>query len=84
MIDDDIQNGTSYQLNCSAYADPAPSYSWTLNDDKNIPNAVNHSRILLLYPVTLRNTGTYKCIVSNKEGNALTSANITVFGELKM
>ena len=80
---DDVQNGTSYKLNCSAYGDPALKYSWTINGTRNIPNAIpiNGDKTLHINPVTIENEGIYKCLVTNIEGNASTTASITVFGE---
>ena len=80
---DDVQNGTSYKLNCSAYGDPALKYSWTINGTQNIPNAIPISgdKTLHINPVTIENEGIYKCLVTNIEGNASTTASITVFGE---
>ena len=83
LKNDDVQNGTSYQLNCSAEGDPALQYTWTRNGNQNIPNAnlTNRNKTLHLYPVKIDNEGTYKCVVSNIKGNASTAANITVFGK---
>jgi hypothetical protein len=83
LEDDHVEIGTSYKLNCSAYGDPALKYSWTINDNQNIPNAIpiNGNKTLHINPITIENEGTYKCVVTNIEGNASTTANITVFGE---
>ena len=83
MKDNDIENGTSYVLNCSAYGDPELTYSWFFNGKKSIPNAGknNTKSTLRINPVTIDNEGIYTCLVSNIEGNASTTANITVFGE---
>jgi hypothetical protein len=83
LKDNDVQNGTSYKLNCSAYGDPALKYAWAINGNQNIPNAIpiNGSKTLHINPVTIENEGIYKCLVTNIEGNASTTANITVFGE---
>ena len=78
----DVKNGTSYKLNCSAYGDPALQYSWNMNGKKIVPNAVliNGNKTLHINPVTIKNEGTYTCVVTNLEGNASTTAKITVFG----
>jgi hypothetical protein len=78
-----VQNGTSYKLNCSAYGDPALNYSWTINGNQNISNAVtiNGGKTLHINQVTINNEGTYTCMVTNIEGKASTTANITIFGE---
>ena len=83
MQNDDVQNGTSYKLNCSAYGDPALTYYWTKDGNQNIPNEtlINGGKTLLINQVTIDNEGTYTCIVLNIEGNASTTANITVFGK---
>ena len=83
LENDDVQNGTSYKLNCSAYGDPALNYSWTINGNQNIPNAItiNGGKTLHISHVTINNEGTYTCTVTNIEGKASTTANITIFGE---
>jgi hypothetical protein len=82
LQNDDVQNGTSYNLNCSAYGDPALTYLWTKDGNQNIPNAkqVNGNKTLHINQVTIDNEGTYTCMVSNIEGSASTTANVTVFG----
>ena len=83
LQNDDVQNGTSYNLTCSAYGDPALTYLWTKDGNQNIPNAnqVNGNKTLQINQVTIDNEGTYTCMVSNIEGNASTAANVTVFGK---
>ena len=83
LKNDDVQNGTSYKLNCTADGDPALQYSWNLNGRQYVPNGVllNGSKTLHINPVTIDNEGIYACIVTNIEGNASTTANITVFGQ---
>ena len=82
LKNDDVENGTSYELNCSAYGDPALEYSWNINGKQIVPNAVliNGNKTLHINPVTIENEGTYTCVVTNVEGNASTTAKITVFG----
>ena len=82
LENDDVENGTSYKLNCSAYGDPALQYSWNINRRKNVPNAVliNGNKTLHINPVTIENEGTYTCVVTNVEGKASTTAKIMVFG----
>ncbi|XP_028394789.1 hemicentin-1-like [Dendronephthya gigantea] len=86
LKDDDIENGTSYVLNCSAYGDPELTYSWFFNGEKSISNAAKNNTKSSLYinPVTIDNEGIYTCMVSNIEGNKTTKANITVFARPKI
>ncbi|XP_028410342.1 uncharacterized protein LOC114532921 [Dendronephthya gigantea] len=86
LKDNDIENGTSYVLNCSAYGDPKLTYSWLFNGKKSIPNAAKNNTKSSLYinPVTVDNEGIYTCMVSNIEGNKTTTANITVFARPKI
>ena len=83
LQNDDVQNGTSYNITCNAYGDPALIYLWTKDGNRNIPNAkqVNGNKTLQINQVTIDNEGTYTCMVSNIEGNASTTANVTVFGK---
>ena len=79
----DLRNRSSFQLNCSGFGDPALTYSWTMNGSETIPNAelINKNKTLHIYPVNIKNEGTYTCLIKNVEGNASTTSNITVFGE---
>ena len=54
-----------------------------MNGNENIPNAelINENKTLYIYPINIKNEGTYTCLVKNVEGNASTTSNITVFGE---
>ena len=83
LQNDDVENGTSYNLNCDAYGDPALTYSWAKDGNKSISNAtpINGGKTLHINPVTFENEGTYTCTVSNIEGKASTTANIRVFGK---
>ena len=80
---DDVENGTSYKLNCTAYGDPILTYSWRLNGKWKIPNSykTERNKTLVIHPFKLENQGIYMCFVENVEGNASTIANITVFGK---
>ena len=82
LNNDDVENGTSYKLNCTADGDPALQYFWNMNGRQYIPNAVqvNENKTLHINPVTIDNEGTYTCMVTNIEGNASTTANIAIFG----
>ncbi|XP_046846179.1 receptor-type tyrosine-protein phosphatase S-like isoform X2 [Xenia sp. Carnegie-2017] len=78
---DDVENGTLYKLNCTAYGDPILTYSWRLDGKWKIPNSykTERNKTLVIHPFKLENQGIYMCLVENVEGNASTIANITVF-----
>lgn len=86
LEDDDVRNGTSYQLNCSATGDPDPTYKWTRNGKPNVPNSATtlNSSLLKIDPVTIENEGIYTCTVQNIQGNASSTAKITVYGKLTL
>ena len=83
LHDADIENGTSHQLNCSAYGDPNVTYKWSKDGSQIIPNSevINQNKSLKVVIVTIQSEGIYKCMVENSVGNDSTTANITVFGK---
>ncbi|KAE8300451.1 hypothetical protein D5F01_LYC00592 [Larimichthys crocea] len=70
-----IKAGSPLLLNCSAWGNPSPSYSWTL------PSGSPHSsssNVLTIDSVASANGGLYTCSVSNSRGTINVEFNVTV------
>ncbi|XP_076004261.1 vascular cell adhesion protein 1-like isoform X1 [Genypterus blacodes] len=67
--------GEPLSLNCSAIANPAPSYTWTLPPAR--PHSFNSS-VLNISSVALVDGGQYVCVISNERGNVTVTYNVTV------
>ncbi|XP_027139227.1 vascular cell adhesion protein 1 isoform X2 [Larimichthys crocea] len=70
-----IKTGSPLLLNCSAWGNPSPSYSWTL------PSGSPHSsssNLLAIDSVASADGGLYTCSVSNSRGTINVEFNVTV------
>ncbi|XP_027139229.1 immunoglobulin superfamily member 10 isoform X3 [Larimichthys crocea] len=70
-----IKAGSPLLLNCSAWGNPSPSYSWTL------PSGSPHSsssNVLTIDSVASADGGLYTCSVSNSRGTINVEFNVTV------
>ena len=63
----------TFTLRCEAYGDPLPSYTWQHNG-RNI----SHSSVYIKSLVTVKDSGSYTCIATNRAGGILNSDNKTV------
>ncbi|TKS69422.1 Hemicentin-2 [Collichthys lucidus] len=70
-----IKAGSPLLLNCSAWGNPSPSYSWTL------PSGSPHSsssNVLSIDSVASADGGLYTCSVSNSRGTINVEFDVTV------
>ena len=78
-----VPAGDSLNLSCNVVsANPIPNmYTWTyVNDGLTLTETSN---ILILFPVTLDNVGTYRCEATNLAGTGMDSLSFHLAGQLQ-
>ena len=79
---------TRTQLLCLALGLPAPTVTWTKNDQHISPTGPNYrmhrTGTLEFSSVNVEDTGSYTCTASNEAGNASRTVNLKVQGELSV
>uniref|UniRef100_A0A3B4XBZ9 Ig-like domain-containing protein n=1 Tax=Seriola lalandi dorsalis TaxID=1841481 RepID=A0A3B4XBZ9_SERLL len=73
--------GNPLQLNCSAAANPGPSYSW-MHSSHRLSTSLQS--LLYIKSVTSENEGQYICMVSNNVGYINVTFNVVVKSEFKL
>ncbi|KAG7255243.1 hypothetical protein CRUP_017165, partial [Coryphaenoides rupestris] len=61
-----ITEGETLLLNCTAYSNPSPVYSWRCPDNSTVSN---HS-VLTIHSAGFNHGGQYVCVTSNNQGSA--------------
>ncbi|KAG7276811.1 hypothetical protein CRUP_008761 [Coryphaenoides rupestris] len=61
-----ITEGETLLLNCTAYSNPSPVYSWRCPDNSTVSN---HS-VLTIHSAGFNHEGQYVCVTSNNQGSA--------------
>ncbi|XP_076144804.1 vascular cell adhesion protein 1-like [Alosa pseudoharengus] len=72
-----LTEGDRLELNCTADANPSPTYEWR-HDNKTLENN-NSSSTLLIESVEMDSAGVYKCIVSNTQGDVSVKMTVAVW-----
>ncbi|XP_059183206.1 uncharacterized protein LOC131961946, partial [Centropristis striata] len=74
-----VTEGNPLQLNCSAMANPSPSYTWTL-PSAPARTSPSNSSVHTVVSVTPADGGQYSCSVSNNMGRITVKFNVVVKG----
>lgn len=69
------------QLQCLAHGTPPLHYQWTKVNSSLPEHATVRESILHIHPATTQDSGTYRCLVSNRVGSAEAVAQVWVQGE---
>lgn len=76
--------GEMSEFTCQFHGDPLPTVTWlkdghplTHNPDFDIVDRANRSKLTVFYP-TADHEGTYDCVITNKHGEALSSATLDI------
>lgn len=87
LEDTRVKPGSDIIITVNYLGKPEPSVKWYVDNDElskddgiTIETEPGHS-MLFLDGFTKDDSGTYKCVIANKMGQATTSANITLVGE---
>ncbi|KAJ6656843.1 hypothetical protein lerEdw1_003174 [Lerista edwardsae] len=75
-----IRAGEVLQLQCLAHGTPPLRFAWTKVNGSLSGRAVVREGILHISPATPRDSGTYRCLVSNRVGSAEALAQVQVQG----
>ncbi|XP_066493850.1 basement membrane-specific heparan sulfate proteoglycan core protein isoform X4 [Tiliqua scincoides] len=75
-----IRAGEALQLQCLAHGTPPLRYEWTKANGSLSGRAMVREGILHISPTTRRDSGTYRCLVSNRVGSAEALAQVQVQG----
>ncbi|KAG5278350.1 hypothetical protein AALO_G00098000 [Alosa alosa] len=71
-----LTEGDRLELNCTADANPSPTYEWR-RDNKTLENN-SSSSTLLIESVEMDSAGVYECIVSNTQGKVSVKIRVDV------
>ncbi|CAM4577609.1 unnamed protein product [Lepidochelys kempii] len=75
-----VQAGEAVQLQCLAHGTPPLRYQWTKANGSLSSHAVLRESALHISPTAPEDSGTYRCLVSNRVGSAETFAQVSVQG----
>uniref|UniRef100_A0A674KFP3 Heparan sulfate proteoglycan 2 n=1 Tax=Terrapene triunguis TaxID=2587831 RepID=A0A674KFP3_9SAUR len=75
-----VSAGEAVQLQCLAHGTPPLHYQWSKANGSLSSNAVLRESALHIRPTVPEDSGTYRCLVSNRVGSAETFAQVTLFG----
>ncbi|XP_043356008.1 basement membrane-specific heparan sulfate proteoglycan core protein isoform X9 [Dermochelys coriacea] len=75
-----VQVGEAVQLQCLAHGTPPLHYQWTKANGSLSSHAVLRESALHISPIAPEDSGTYRCLVSNRVGSAETFAQVSVEG----
>ncbi|EMP24866.1 Basement membrane-specific heparan sulfate proteoglycan core protein, partial [Chelonia mydas] len=75
-----VQAGEAVQLQCLAHGTPPLRYQWTKANGSLSSHAVLRESALHISPIAPEDSGTYRCLVSNRVGSAETFAQVSVQG----
>ncbi|XP_048104800.1 carcinoembryonic antigen-related cell adhesion molecule 5-like isoform X2 [Alosa alosa] len=73
-----LTEGDRLELNCTADANPSPTYEWR-RDNKTLENISSSSSTLLIESVEMDSAGVYECIVSNTQGKVSVKMTVAVW-----
>ncbi|XP_062822809.1 basement membrane-specific heparan sulfate proteoglycan core protein isoform X3 [Anolis carolinensis] len=78
-----VRSGDMVQLQCLAHGTPPLRYRWSKDGDRRLPgHAVVREGLLHLGPIVPRDSGAYRCTVSNRVGEGEALAQVRVQGSL--
>uniref|UniRef100_A0A674KBM4 Heparan sulfate proteoglycan 2 n=1 Tax=Terrapene triunguis TaxID=2587831 RepID=A0A674KBM4_9SAUR len=75
-----VSAGEAVQLQCLAHGTPPLHYQWSKANGSLSSNAVLRESALHIRPTVPEDSGTYRCLVSNRVGSAETFAQVSVQG----
>ncbi|XP_054857961.1 basement membrane-specific heparan sulfate proteoglycan core protein isoform X3 [Eublepharis macularius] len=75
-----VRAGEVVQLQCLAHGTPPLRYEWSKVDGSLPGHAVVREAVLHISPATPQDSGTYRCLVSNRVGSAEALAQVRVRG----
>uniref|UniRef100_A0A674KCR5 Heparan sulfate proteoglycan 2 n=1 Tax=Terrapene triunguis TaxID=2587831 RepID=A0A674KCR5_9SAUR len=78
-----VSAGEAVQLQCLAHGTPPLHYQWSKANGSLSSNAVLRESALHIRPTVPEDSGTYRCLVSNRVGSAETFAQVSVQGEYR-
>uniref|UniRef100_A0A8C5F0B5 Heparan sulfate proteoglycan 2 n=1 Tax=Gopherus evgoodei TaxID=1825980 RepID=A0A8C5F0B5_9SAUR len=76
-----VAAGEAVRLQCLAHGTPPLRYQWSKTNGSLSSNAVLRESALHISPTAPEDSGTYRCLVSNRVGSAETFAQVSVQGE---
>ena len=87
LEDKTVQVSTNHTFVCTALGDPRLVFTWRFNEERLDNTGPKYSittnttvSVLVITDVTGLDEGVYKCLVSNRFGQATISAHLTVQG----
>ncbi|XP_053865478.1 basement membrane-specific heparan sulfate proteoglycan core protein isoform X4 [Malaclemys terrapin pileata] len=75
-----VSAGEAVQLQCLAHGTPPLHYQWSKANGSLSSNAVLRESALHIRPTVPEDSGTYRCLVSNRVGSAETFAQVNIQG----
>uniref|UniRef100_A0A8C0JBH2 Heparan sulfate proteoglycan 2 n=1 Tax=Chelonoidis abingdonii TaxID=106734 RepID=A0A8C0JBH2_CHEAB len=78
-----VTAGEAVRLQCLAHGTPPLRYQWSKTNGSLSSNAVLRESALHISPTVPEDSGTYRCLVSNRVGSAETFAQVSVQGEYR-
>uniref|UniRef100_A0A8C3FQN0 Heparan sulfate proteoglycan 2 n=1 Tax=Chrysemys picta bellii TaxID=8478 RepID=A0A8C3FQN0_CHRPI len=78
-----VSAGEAVQLQCLAHGTPPLHYQWSKANGSLSSNAVLRESALHIRPTVPEDSGTYRCLVSNRVGSAETFAQVNIQGEYR-
>ena len=76
-----MRAGDALQVQCLAHGTPPLLYAWDKVNGSLSARVVHRAGLLRISPALPADTGTYRCLVTNRVGTAETFARVAVHGE---